>query len=77
MFAGSAVWIFASVLSLTASLFSTPSPECLCGERKSKLNLKIAGGEEAEVSEFPWAALLVIRSGGRSRRCGGSLINDR
>ena len=37
------------------------------------------GGEEAEVSEFPWAALLVLRSSetNLTSRCGGSLISDR
>eukprot|EP00092_Neocalanus_flemingeri_P031312 GFUD01034008.1.p1 GENE.GFUD01034008.1~~GFUD01034008.1.p1 ORF type:complete len:384 (+),score=80.88 GFUD01034008.1:143-1294(+) len=77
MFAESPVWLVVTVLSLTVSTFS--SPECLCGERRtrSQLNLKIAGGEEAEVNEFPWAALLVIRGSGPSKRCGGSLINER
>ena len=37
------------------------------------------GGEEAEVSEFPWAALLQLRSSetNKTSRCGGSLISDR
>ena len=75
MFAGSAVCFFTLVVTFTAS----STQECMCGERRrrSNLNLKIAGGEEAEVNEFPWAALLVIRGSGRSRLCGGSLINDR
>ena len=37
------------------------------------------GGEEADVNEFPWAALLELRSSetNRESRCGGSLISDR
>ena len=37
------------------------------------------GGQEAEVNEFPWAALLLLRSSetNRTSRCGGSLISDR
>ena len=37
------------------------------------------GGEETEVNEFPWAALLLLRSSetNRTSRCGGSLISDR
>ena len=59
-------------------LISTLEPECFCGQRKSSLfDLKIIGGKEAEVNEFPWAVLLLIRDGDRSRRCGGTLINDR
>ena len=38
-----------------------------------------AGGEEAEVSEFPWAALLHLRSSetNQTSRCGGSLISNK
>ena len=37
------------------------------------------GGEEAVVNEFPWAALLHLRSSetNQTSRCGGSLITDR
>ena len=37
------------------------------------------GGEETEVSEFPWATLLLLRSSksNLTTRCGGSLISDR
>ena len=39
----------------------------------------IVGGEEAEVSEFPWAALLLLRSSetNQTSRCGGSLISNK
>ena len=63
--------------------------DCLCGESHSSglsvcdstFEKRITGGEEAEVNEFPWAALLEIKAGGannnRPLRCGGTLINDR
>jgi len=74
-------WLGALVLlfSFSVTFPLTFSSTCVCGERgaSSKLDLKIAGGQEADVSEFPWAALLLITDGGKPRRCGGSLINDR
>ena len=38
---------------------------------------RVTGGEEAGVSDFPWAALLEIKAGGTPLRCGGTLVNDR
>ena len=40
--------------------------------------LNSIGGEEAEVNEFPWAALLVLRSSetNQTTRCGGTLISS-
>ena len=39
----------------------------------------VLGGQTAEKNEFPWAALLHLKSSetGYSSRCGGSLISDR
>ena len=39
----------------------------------------IIGGKEAKVNEYPWAALLLLRSSrtNRTSRCGGSLISNR
>ena len=63
--------------------------DCLCGVSSSSglgscdsiFQVRIAGGEEAGINEFPWAALLEIKDGGannyRPLRCGGTLINDR
>ena len=58
---------------------------CLCGVSQSSglsvcddtIQNRIAVGKEAEVNEFPWAALLVILAGRTPLRCGGTLINDR
>ena len=58
---------------------------CVCGESQSsglqicdsKIKKRIAGGKEADVNEFPWAALLEITAGGTPLRCGGTLVNDR
>ena len=37
------------------------------------------GGEETKPNEFPWTALLLLKSSetNRTSRCGGSLISDR
>eukprot|EP00092_Neocalanus_flemingeri_P025853 GFUD01028020.1.p1 GENE.GFUD01028020.1~~GFUD01028020.1.p1 ORF type:complete len:225 (-),score=52.93 GFUD01028020.1:364-1038(-) len=61
--------------------------DCLCGVSQSprldrcqsNLEVRITGGEEAEINEFPWAALLEIKVRGSNRplRCGGTLVNDR
>ena len=39
----------------------------------------IIGGQEADLNEFPWTALLHLRSSetNRTSTCGGSLISDR
>ena len=60
---------------------------CICGVSKSPglnvcdttLNLKVIGGGEAEINEFPWTALLEIKesSSGPLQRCGGTLMSDR
>ena len=72
-----AAWVLVFLVSVTSSI--NLSSDCVRGERRatSKLDLKIAGGQDAGVNEFPWAALLLITDGGKPRRCGGSLINDR
>ena len=70
-------------------IFAPLNPDCLCGISdssgldicESNLEVKIAGGKEADVNEFPWAALLEIRDDEDKddyvERCGGTLINDR
>ena len=57
---------------------------CECGVRQSGgqqacgRGKRVAGGDEADVGQFPWMALLVIRNtGSGTKRCGGTLINDR
>ena len=58
-----------------------PSSSCKCGIRQqqadTQISLKITGGEEAAPNEFPWAAFLQVRGGGKLFNCGGTLINDR
>lgn len=39
-------------------------------------NKRIVGGEQTEISHFPWQAGLV-RKGGSQPFCGGSLINSK
>ena len=38
---------------------------------------RVAGGGEADVGEYPWAALLYINRNGQRFICGGTLVNDR
>ncbi|XP_068155969.1 phenoloxidase-activating factor 3 [Drosophila tropicalis] len=42
-----------------------------------KSNQKVSGGENAQLAEFPWLALLKYQVEGRPFLCGGSLISDR
>ena len=63
--------------------------DCVCGVSSSsgvkscdsKFEVRIIGGTEADINEFPWAVLLEIKDGSSNnqdpRRCGGTLINDR
>ena len=70
------------LLVLTVTLLETTSQfggECECGVRRSggasqcSRSGRVAGGDEANVGEFPWMALLVIRSTGKNtKRCGGN-----
>ena len=78
-----------SVLSLMvlahqgAGLRRVTDSSCRCGQRQgSRFNdifgTRVIGGEEADVNEFPWAALLSIQGkGSKPKQCGGSLVNDR
>ena len=75
-----------SILLLLSAIVNTQA-DCICGVSKSPglnvcdttLNLKVIGGREAEINEFPWTALLEIKesSTGPLQRCGGTLISDR
>ena len=55
------------------------SSGCKCGVRnEAPFEVRISGGKESAVNEFPWAALLKVKENGRAaQRCGGTLINDR
>merc|ERR1719510_553042 len=50
------------------------SCDCTCGEAQRAT--RIVGGEETEVSEYPWQAGLVSK-GSSSVFCGGSLVNSK
>ena len=72
------------LLLIFSQLRSLSTEGCLCGVTQASslsgcdfIDPRIAGGKEAEVHEFPWAALLEIRAGGSALRCGGTLVNDR
>ena len=38
---------------------------------------RVVDGEEADIHEFPWAALILITKAGETSRCGGTLVSDR
>ena len=44
-----------------------------------KYQVTSVGGEEADVGEFPWAALVLLRSTetNKTDRCGGTLITNK
>lgn len=46
-----------------------------CGRKPNSGKKRLAGGEDAEKSDFPWMAALVT-SGTRKPFCGGALINN-
>ena len=47
----------------------------LCGVSRER---RVVGGARARLQDLPWTALVVYKTGtGRTRRCGGTLINDR
>lgn len=42
------------------------------------LSNRIVGGQDTEIDEFPWTALLFYRNGkGLKYKCGGSLISEK
>ncbi|XP_017015614.3 spaetzle-processing enzyme-like [Drosophila takahashii] len=48
----------------------------ICGQSSGAL--RIVGGKEAVLNEFPWMAMLLYRNGAKWRHfCAGSLINNR
>merc|ERR1712192_241643 len=51
----------------------TGSPDCTCG--LAQRNTKIVGGQETEVSEWPWQVGMVW-SGSSSVFCGATVISD-
>ena len=55
-------------------LFLGGSCNCTCGETQRAT--RIVGGEETEVSEYPWQAGLVSK-GSSSVWCGGSLVSSK
>ena len=65
---------FAKVIYICNSLLNISN---ISKSREDELTS--VGGEEAEVNEFPWAALLLLRSSetNETDRCGGTLISDR
>jgi hypothetical protein len=52
-----------------------------CGVANDKVTSKIIGGGETAPNEFPWQAILVVKSesdeSDETHQCGGSLIADR
>eukprot|EP00092_Neocalanus_flemingeri_P025855 GFUD01028022.1.p1 GENE.GFUD01028022.1~~GFUD01028022.1.p1 ORF type:complete len:397 (+),score=85.51 GFUD01028022.1:124-1314(+) len=80
--------VSAIILLLVISHTAYSQADCLCGVSHSsrldicqskKFQVRITGGEEAEINEFPWAALLEIKVDGANKpfRCGGTLVNDK
>ena len=60
--------------STTAGTTSSSTGSCRCG--LPNRSMRIVGGQETEVNEYPWQVGLVS-AGGRQPWCGGTLISDR
>lgn len=67
---------------------TTPSPQPAAGghlpnpdkyECGSAVGMRIYGGENADIDEYPWLALLEYKNHRDERKfsCGGSLVNNR
>jgi len=55
---------------------TTPSGNTTCNCGIPNRSMRIVGGQETEVNEYPWQVGLVSRNG-RTPWCGGTLISDR
>merc|ERR1712240_14175 len=56
---------------------TSPAPgDCQCGIKGGSDSSRIVGGQETEENEYPWQVGLV-RRGGTTPFCGGSLISER
>ena len=57
-----------------------PDVPCQCGvsngAQVEEITNRIINGQEASPNEYPWQVALV-RAGGHSPICGGSIISDR
>merc|ERR1719297_82987 len=60
--------------STTAGTTSSSTGSCRCGIPNR--SMRIVGGQETEVNEYPWQVGLVSANG-RMPWCGGTLISDR
>ena len=74
------------LLSFSSQVLHVDSVGCECGRQlhnKSSIFIqtRVVGGKQAELGEFPWAALIIIKHNKNGKfvtnRCGGNLINDR
>ncbi|XP_046640973.1 elastase-1-like [Daphnia pulicaria] len=66
-----------SGISSSGRATATPS-YADCGVANDKAESKITGGEKTAPNEFPWQAILVVKSeSDETHQCGGSLIADR
>ena len=74
---------FLFVLLLVLTSAGPVAAQCLCAPAGRLCGVsrgrRVAGGGRARVRDLPWTALIVGRDAGtgRTKRCGGTLINDR
>ena len=61
-----------------ADLLCRTEPPCLFAECGVKKTVRVVGGQDTEINEYPWMALMRLKHQADSGFfCGGTLINSR
>jgi|ERR1719239_57775 len=64
-------------LALQGDAHENKPGECFCGIPNRNPQTRIAGGDEADIGEYPWQVYLASTYGEDSYACGGTLVGKR